>query len=144
MRGIRVCDDLSRFFDLHLFNRPHASRSVIRLKFTAAEVNSSRVRTAEENRVLQETGSRACVWQSQGNLTFSTAEVVIRDLVESFEAVDYFVLDFRAGVDLNESACHLLYEFFEKLALHGKRMLFTHASAVPCSGAFCASSGNAI
>jgi len=36
VRGLRVCDDLSRFFDLHPFNNPHASKSVIRLKFTAA------------------------------------------------------------------------------------------------------------
>ena len=52
VRGLRVCDDLSRYFDLHLFNTPHASKSVIRLKFTAAEVNSNRVRTAEEAAVL--------------------------------------------------------------------------------------------
>ena len=131
VRGIKVCQALSRHFDLHLLNRPTIGRFTIRLKFTAADVNSSRVRTGEENRVLRETGSRACVWQLQGNLTFSTAEVVVRDLVESFEAVDYFILDFQQVVSLNESACHLLYEFFEKLALHGKRMLFTHASAVP-------------
>ena len=50
VRGLRVCDDLSRHFDLHLFNTPHASKSVIRLKFTAAEVNSNRIRTPEEAR----------------------------------------------------------------------------------------------
>ena len=59
VRGIRICDDLSRSFDLHLFNNPNASRSVIRLDFTGAEVNSTRVRTAEESRELQENQSAA-------------------------------------------------------------------------------------
>src|SRR6185295_11545469 len=34
VRGIRVCEELSRRFDLHLLNRPGVGRSVIRLKFT--------------------------------------------------------------------------------------------------------------
>jgi glutaminase len=131
VRGIEVCQALSRHFDLHLLNRPTIGRFTIRLKFTAADVNSSRMHTVEENRVLQTAGSRVCVWQLQGNLTFSTAEVVVRDLVESFAAVDYFILDFQQVVSLNESACHLFYQFFEKLGAHGKKMIFTHASAVP-------------
>src|SRR5260221_10664583 len=44
VRGIRVCDELSRHFDLHLFNRASVGASTIRLKFTGAEFNSSRVR----------------------------------------------------------------------------------------------------
>ena len=136
MRGIQVCQTLSRHFDLHLLNRPTIGRFTIRLKFTAAEKNSSRVRTVEENRILREEGARVCVWQLQGNLTFSTMEVVVRDLVETIQAVDYFILDFRQVLSLNESACHLLYGFFEKLASQGKWMLFTHAITIPLLGRF--------
>ena len=131
VRGIQVCQMLSRHLDLHLLNRPTIGRFTIRLKFTAADMNSSRVRTAEEGRVLREVGSRVCIWQLQGNLTFSTAEVVVRDLVESFAKVDYYILDFQQVVSLNESACHLFYEFLEKLVAQGKRIMFTHVSPVP-------------
>src|SRR5678809_1253892 len=56
VRGIRVCDALSRHCDLHLFNRPSVGHSTIRLKFTAAELNSNRVRTPEESRALHQSG----------------------------------------------------------------------------------------
>src|ERR1041384_2218542 len=36
VRGLAVCNDVSRSFDLHLFNTPKVAKSVIRLKFTAA------------------------------------------------------------------------------------------------------------
>src|SRR5262245_9871255 len=72
VRGLQVCNDLSRFFDLHLFNSPHTNKSVIRLKFTAAEVNSNRVRTAKEAEILKTHGGRIQVYQLQGNLALST------------------------------------------------------------------------
>ncbi len=130
VRGIRVCQEVSRHLDLHLLNRPAIGRFTMRLKFTAAEFNSSRLRTPEETRVLRDTGRRVCVWQLQGNLTFTTAEVVVRDMVENFESVDYFILDFKRVISLNESACHLFYGFLEKLAVRGKRMLFTNVQTV--------------
>jgi hypothetical protein len=50
VRGIKVCDALSRSLDLHLFNTPAVSRSVLRLRFSGAQVSSSRLRPAEEVR----------------------------------------------------------------------------------------------
>ena len=131
VRGVRVCKELSRHLDLHMLNRPAIGRSTVRLKFTAGEFNSSRVRTAEESRILREAGRRICAWQLQGKLSFSTAEVVVRDLVASFESADYFILDFKRVLSLNESACHLFYEFFAKLPANDKRLLFANADAVP-------------
>jgi glutaminase len=80
IRGLQVCNDLSRHFDLHLFNTPHASKSVVRLKFTAAEVNSNRVRTPEEAETLRARGHSIQIIQLQGNLALSTAEVVVHDV----------------------------------------------------------------
>ncbi|MEY4385158.1 MAG: hypothetical protein RLY20_441 [Verrucomicrobiota bacterium] len=131
VRGIRVCQQLSRHLDLHLLNRPTIGNFTIRLRFHAGEFNSSRVRTAEEAAVLRQHGSRVKVWQLQGNLAFSTAEVVVRDLVKHFDSTDYFILDFKRALSLNQSACHLFHDFQKKLLAHGKKMLFTHTQTVP-------------
>jgi len=131
VRGIRVCKELSRHLDLHLLNRPAIGRFTVRLKHTAAEFNSSRVRTAEESRILRDVGRRVCVWQLQGNLSFSTAEVVVSDLIANFESADYFILDFKRVLSLNESACHLFFEFLGKAQGRGKRLLFTNVDVVP-------------
>ena len=131
VRGIRVCDDLSRFFDLHLFNTPLASRSVIRLKFTGAEINSSRVRSAEEAKALRVHGGGIQVYQLQGNLALTTAEVVVQDLMDSLGSVDALVLDLKHTLGVNESACRLLYQVVVKLAQLGKPVLFTHTARAP-------------
>lgn len=109
VRGIRVCQELSRHFDLHLYNRPGVGRSTIRLKFTGAEFNSSRVRTAAESQVLRTAGRRIGVWQLQGNLMFSTAEVVVRDVLDHAADTDYVILDFKRVLSANDSACGLLH-----------------------------------
>ncbi len=131
VRGIRVCQELSRHLDLHLLNRPAIGHFTIRLRFSGAEFNSSRIRTTEESRVLRETGHRIRVWQLQGNLSFTTAEIVTRDLTAHFETVDYFILDFKRVLSLNESACHLFYDFQQKLQARGKKLIFTHNTTVP-------------
>src|ERR1043166_889084 len=44
-----VSQDLARQLDLHVFNRPGIGDPIPGVQFPAAEMNSSRVRTAEES-----------------------------------------------------------------------------------------------
>jgi len=131
VRGIRVCDAISRHCDLHLFNRASTGRSTIRLKFTGAELGSNRVRTAAESRTLHKLGAGIRVCQLQGNLTFTTAEAVVCEIIESADAIDFLVLDFKRVLTINESACRLFYALLTKLADLGKPILFTHAQRLP-------------
>ena len=131
VRGIRVCQDLSRHLDLHLFNRPSIGRFTIRTKFSGGEVSSSRVRTQEEIRALRESGRGIKVYQLQGNLTFTTTEVVVHDLIEAVESIDHLIIDLKRVLSINESACHLLLEVLRKLSDLGKPVLFAHADRTP-------------
>ena len=131
VRGIKVCDAISRHCDLHLLNRPSIGKFTIRLKFTGAELNSSRVRTAEETQVLRDLGGGIKVYQLQGNLSFTTAEAVVRDLVENFAGTEQLILDFKRVLTLNESACRLFYDVLLKLTAAGKPALFSHIGHLP-------------
>ena len=131
VRGIRVCREISQHLDLHLFNRPSVGKFAIRLKFTGSEMNSSRVRTAEESQALRECGGGIKVYQAQGNLTFSTAEVVVRDVFEHLGETDYLVLDLKRVLGISESACRLFYDVVRKLSILGKPVLFAHADRSP-------------
>jgi len=131
VRGVRVCDELSRHLDLHLFNTPHVSKSVIRLKFTAAEVNSSRVRTLEEARILRTHGHGIQVYQLQGNLVLSTIEVVVHEVMSVLGDLDAVILDFKHVLGMNESASRMLYQLLLKLHGQGKKVLFSNAARVP-------------
>jgi glutaminase len=131
VRGVRVCDELSRHFDLHLFNTPHASKSVVRLKFSAAEVSSSRVRTLEEAQTLRADGHSILVYQLQGYLALSTAEVVVHEVMSQLDCKDAVILDFKYVLAINESACRLIYQLLLKLNGQGKQLIFTNVARVP-------------
>jgi len=89
------------------------------------------VRTPAESQVLREFGSAIKAYQLQGHLTFATGEVVIRDVLDGLGATDYLVLDLKRVLELNESACRLLYQLLVKLSQLGKPLLFTHADRFP-------------
>jgi len=126
VRGIRACQELSRYLDLHLFNRPVVGKSTIRLRFTGAEFNSSHVRTTEEGQDLRELAKVIHVYQLQGQLAFATTEPVLRDVLERAEEIQFLILDLKRVLSLNESAGHLLYSLVNKLHAANKTVLFTH------------------
>jgi len=127
VRGIAVCNELSRHLDLHLFNNPSLPKAALRLKSTGAELNSSRVRTPRESQALREFGAEIIIYQLQGNLTFATCEPVIRDVMESVGSLGYLVLDFKRVLSINESACRMLYQLLSRITQLGKSVLFVHA-----------------
>jgi glutaminase len=131
VRGVRVCQELSRLLDLHMLNRPSVGRLIVRHQFTGADFNSSRVRTGEESRVLSKAGERIRIWQLQGNLIFSTAEAAVRDVVENLPRADYFVLDFKRVLSLNECACGLFHQLLLDASALGKTFLFAQIKNVP-------------
>ncbi len=131
VRGIQVCKEISHNLDLHLLNRPPIGKFIIRRKFSAAEVNSNRVRSATETAILHEHGGRVCAWQVQGNLMFATAEVLVSDLLAGIGAADYFIVDFKRALGISESACHLIFHTLEKFRAHGKQLVFANPARVP-------------
>jgi glutaminase len=128
VRGIKVCDSLSRSFDLHLFNLPLTSRSVVRLRFNGADVNSSRRRSADETRLLQSSGGSIQLYQLQGNLVFSTVEVLVRSVLDSLNDLQFLVLDLKHVLGVDESACRMLYHLGVELASRNRSMLFSRAA----------------
>lgn len=131
IRGIRVCDALSRHWDLHLFNRPGIGRSTIRVRSSGAEFNSSRVRTAAESAALREHGDGIQLYQLQGNLAFASAEMVVRELIDRAEAITFLILDFKRVLTVSESACRLFAALLEEYTGAARRIAFTHIEGVP-------------
>jgi glutaminase len=131
VRGIRICQELSRRLDLHLFNPPPVGKSSVRLKFTGAEFSSSHVRNLQDDQILRESANAIQVYQLQGNLSFATTEPVVHDVLENLDGVDYLIFDLRRVLNLNESAGHLLHSLVAKLAAAGKPIVFSHHEHLP-------------
>jgi glutaminase len=126
VRGIAVCRELSRTLGLHLFNVPRAGKSVIHRSYTAEEVSSNRIRLPAASSALRELGRRIRVYDLQGKLAFGTTEVVVRDVMQKSEGLDYVLLDFEAVTEMNANAADLLSTLRLHLARGGKRLVFSH------------------
>lgn len=131
VRGIAVCSELSRHLDLHLFNRQSSAPATIRTRSSGAELSSSRVRTAREAAALREHGAAIRIYQLQGNLTFSTMEVVVKDIVTTFGDASPLVLDFKRVLSINESACRFLFRMLERLRAQGAQAVLAHSRHLP-------------
>jgi glutaminase len=95
VRGIRVCEEISKEFDLHAFNNRTNVRNAIRREYRGDAVRSNRLRAPAERRVLAEEGRKVAVLEIQGALFFGSTERFLRRLAQLAEEARYVVVDFK-------------------------------------------------
>jgi glutaminase len=106
VRGVRVCEELSRSLDLHIFKRPHRSPSPVRRTFTLAEMTSKRQREPAVAAQITREGGRARAFELQGDLGFAEAEQVTRAVLDA--PAELVVLDLRRVRHVDAAANALL------------------------------------
>ena len=107
VRGIKVCQDISNEFELHVFNNRTNVRSVIRRVYHGDRVRSSRLRTTQERNMLDAEGVKIAVIEVQGALFFGSTERLLRRIAELSETARYIIVDFKR-VHLADSAARKL------------------------------------
>lgn len=125
VRGIKVCQRISKDFSLHLFNVPRASKSVIRSRTDATHFTSKRFRSREASEILKKHGGRIKTWELQGELTFISAEVVIREIMDVIQCIDFAILDLKRVTGVNESSSRLFLDLLSTLSALQKTLVFT-------------------
>ncbi len=125
VRGVAVCEALSTELGLHFLHPPRPSVATVRARYTLATVRSKRRRPANETRLLDEHGSRAAVYELQGDLRFSTVERVVREIVDSGVALDFAVLDFKRVAHVDLPATRMLAALTRRCAAGGQQLIFT-------------------
>ena len=126
VRGVAVCEAISRDFNLHLFKPIRTTSSaVIRASYCAAEIGSRRARSDADAAVLRLRGGAIRVYQLQGELVFGSTESLLRELTESVVDADYFVIDLKHVSYTSSAAAALFATFIRSLRAAGKVVLFT-------------------
>lgn len=126
VRGIRVCEELSRDFGLHLFKVARAtSSSVLRVTYDAATVGSKRVHHESEREILQSHGDSIRIYELQGELMFGSTDSVIKTIAGSIDACHQIVLDFSRVVEIDNSSSKLLADLALNLQHHDKCIYYT-------------------
>jgi glutaminase len=131
VRGVRVCEALSRDLHLHSLHPPRPSVSAGRSQYSLATVRSKRHRTESEGRILDAHGTRIKVYELQGDLRFSAVEVIIREIVEASADLTVAIVDLRRGTPIDPAAGHMLVELVRSLGVLDKHLFFTHVQSHP-------------
>jgi len=125
VRGVKVCEALSRELGLHFLQPPRAATSTVRARYTLAAVRSKRRRTPAENRLLEVHGGAARVYELQGDLRFATIEPVLREIDSAGDTLAFLVLDFRRVAHADPAATRLLARMIENAAARGQQVMLT-------------------
>ncbi|MEW6144684.1 MAG: glutaminase A [Thermodesulfobacteriota bacterium] len=123
VRGIEVCKNLSRDFNLHCLRVPRSSRSAIRAQYDISKIRSKRLRGERDSEILDKSGTRAKVYELQGDLVFSTVEVTVRRIVDASDTLDIAVIDFKRVTNIEDSSAQILLELIRTLGVNGKFLL---------------------
>jgi glutaminase len=136
VRGIEVCNRISMDFNLHMFNVVQPGKSVIRCSYDGTRKSSKHLRGAADRARLQELAKRISVYEIQGDLNFTTAEVIVSEIVSGQVETDFFIVDFKRVLTLDQSTCRLFYRLLVKLEAAGKHLLFANCDGFPGLGSY--------
>lgn len=102
-RGIAACKKISSDFGLHMFHTGRSTASsVIHASYDGAHVPSKRSRNIQQTQLLAELSHKIGVLELQGELMFSSAEIVIREAMGAALKSDYLILDFMRAAYISE------------------------------------------
>ena len=125
-RGIRVCEEISDGFKLHMFKSRSAAGVVVRRLYRGNTVRSKRRRGQAADAILNRVASKVCVLELQGSLFFSTIEQVLRRITEEMNAFSHLILDLKRILQIDECAVALLTQTDEMLKSKNKTLVLTH------------------
>lgn len=126
VRGVRVCQEISRQFGLHVFNNRTNVRSVIRREYCADAVPSNRLRAPAERKFLEKEGHRIAVIELQGALYFGSVERIIRRVTELATDSDFVIIDFKRVHIADAAAVTLVQHMSGAAAKLTCKLVMTH------------------
>jgi len=127
VRGIKVCEQISADFGLHVYHSVRATTAtVIRLAYDGCQVHSRKLRREIDLQYLEANGGAIHVFELQGDLMFGSTESVVKSVLDTLPYGDYFVLDLKHVFEIDRAACQLLHKLKQTLWAQGKTLLFTH------------------
>jgi len=116
IRGLAVCRDISDDMALHMIESGRRGPSPVRARYTLRERTSKRVRAAEAQELLGEIGDQAVAFELQGEMLFSEAEFVTREVALAAASARLVVLDFRRVRFVLGPVAEMIADLHEQLA----------------------------
>lgn len=124
VRGLKVCEEISSYFGLHVLQRQGDVRSVIAAKYDLSRVKSHRDRREADQELLKRFGETAQITELTGAINIISCDYICRQLMAGARR-DIEVLDFRRVSEISKAAAKLLRRLFEDFTACGTRVVLT-------------------
>jgi glutaminase len=137
VRGVRVCEDLTRELGIHPIQVGMLPASPVHTSFRLDEMRSKRWRAPEQAAKLREIGRAAGAFELQGDLDFSATERAIRAITRAgFERT---VIDLHLVERIDDESGKLLADLFSAIEDDGRRVMLCgagrfHEQLSACAG----------
>lgn len=131
VRGVAVCQEISRRFDLHQYRPGLLSTDAVGRRLQGGAVRCRRSLPAQADRLLDREGWRIAVYELRGNLTFGSTERFVRQAVEEMDEIEWLILDFRRVGGVDPVSWRLIEALVERAEELGKRAVISHATEPP-------------
>lgn len=95
VRGVGVCTQFSQDFHLHFLGVPKIATSVIRSSYNLGQFRSKRIRNNDDSLLLDKFGDKCQIFELQGEMRFSSAEVAARKIYKAALANHFILIDFK-------------------------------------------------
>src|SRR5882757_2254168 len=115
VRGIKVCEALSRHYDLHMLNRSDDARNSIIADYDIGKNPSRRSRRAQQQEILAAHDQEVRIIELVGTLTFSGVDYVSRQLAAK-PRPQFVIFDLRRVTSMTRAGARLVAEAFQELA----------------------------
>lgn len=108
VRGLKVCEDISVHFGLHVLNRGNDVESSLIADYDMHGLDSSRHRLPSEVKILNENSHQIRILELIGTLDFVKTDFICRRIIEDTLPREIIILDFRRVPGIFKSSTLLL------------------------------------
>ena len=81
--------------------------------------------------MLNDFGSLIKLYELQGELMFTSTEVVIRDITNSIESTKYIIIDLKRVTEMDEGACKLFCDLLKNISTAKRHLVFSNTKNAP-------------
>ncbi len=117
VRGLKICEELSTHFGLHMLNRSGDVRTSIIADYDVGGIASRRSRKPRDQQILEEHHEEIRVIELVGALTFATLDYVSRRVGEKESQI--LIIDFRRVASITQAGGLLLAEILRSVTPRG-------------------------
>jgi len=125
VRGVLVCEELSKIFGLHFLSRSGDVRASVVADYTMGGMASRRMRQPHEQTILETHADAIRVLELAGALTFATTDYICRQIAPAHAPPMLLIIDLGRVPTISQAAATLLGELMADLANVGVTTIFS-------------------